>query len=270
VAELDAADATISLFVYASRSNVPDYMVRENATYRIISDHLGSPRLVIDVATGNVAQRIDYDEFGRVILDSNPGFQPFSFAGGVGDTDTGLLRFGARDYDAETGRWTARDPLLFAGGRSTNLYEYVMGDPVNVTDPSGEQPKVDIGGRQVELVGWNPVGLDALERLQKDIAFPMMQRHISMSPGGRAIEWCMYFVETGLALMMGGMGQAVGRALPFEIMGGAETWETRAQMASLRAEYEALRLPAPASLPRTSGPPILFRTGFDQPFRLVP
>jgi RHS repeat-associated protein len=54
-------------------------------------------------------------------VDSNPGFQPFGFAGGLYDRDTGLVRFGARDYDAETGRWTARDPILFAGGQG-NLY----------------------------------------------------------------------------------------------------------------------------------------------------
>jgi len=44
-------------------------MVRGGNTYRIITDHLGSPRLVIDAATGAVAQRMDYDEFGNVILD---------------------------------------------------------------------------------------------------------------------------------------------------------------------------------------------------------
>ena len=41
--------------------------------------------------------------------DTNPGFQPFGFAGGLYDPDTGLVRFGARDYDAETGRWTSKE-----------------------------------------------------------------------------------------------------------------------------------------------------------------
>ena len=45
-------------------------------------------------------------------------------------------RFGARDYDAETGRWTAKDPILFDGGDS-NLYGYVLQDPANGIDPSG-------------------------------------------------------------------------------------------------------------------------------------
>jgi RHS repeat-associated protein len=49
-------------------------------------------------------QRIDYDEFGVVTNDNNAGFQPFGFAGGLYDADTKLVRFGARDYDAEAGR----------------------------------------------------------------------------------------------------------------------------------------------------------------------
>ena len=34
--------------------------------------------------------------------------QPFGFAGGLYDAETKLVRFGARDYDAGTGRWTSR------------------------------------------------------------------------------------------------------------------------------------------------------------------
>jgi RHS repeat-associated protein len=85
---------------------------------------------------GTVAQRMDYDVFGNVVQDSNPGFQPFGFAGGIYDVDTGLVRFGARDYDPETGRWTAKYPILFNGGDS-NLYGYVVNDPVNFIDPTG-------------------------------------------------------------------------------------------------------------------------------------
>jgi hypothetical protein len=62
-----------------------NYMLKGGQTYRIVSDHLGSVRLVVNVADGSIAQRIDYDEFGRVTLDTNPGFQPFDFAG-VGTT----------------------------------------------------------------------------------------------------------------------------------------------------------------------------------------
>ena len=136
IAELDGNSNVISRFVYGSKANVPDYMVKDGKTYRIISDHLGSPRLVVDISDGTIAQRMDYDAFGNVLFDSNPGFQPFGFAGGIYDNDTKLTRFGARDYDAQTGRWTAKDPILFGGG-DANLYGYVVNDPVNLTDPEG-------------------------------------------------------------------------------------------------------------------------------------
>ncbi|HEV8635606.1 MAG TPA: PKD domain-containing protein [Chloroflexota bacterium] len=137
IAELDSSGAVRSRFVYADQGNVPAYMIRDGNTYRIIVDHLGSPRLVIDAATGSVAQELDYDAFGIAIHDTNPGFQPFGFAGGLYDLDTKLVRFGARDYDAETGRWTAKDPNGFDSG--PNLYEYAVNDPVNLIDPLGEQ-----------------------------------------------------------------------------------------------------------------------------------
>src|SRR6266508_4543083 len=136
VAELDGTGNVVSRFVYGSKANVPDYMVKGGVTYRIVSDHLGSPRLVIDTTAGTIIERIDYDEFGNVSADTNPGFQPFGFAGGLYDQHTGLTRFGARDYDAQSGRWTAKDPIDFAGG-SLNLYGYVLNDPVNLVDPSG-------------------------------------------------------------------------------------------------------------------------------------
>jgi RHS repeat-associated protein len=136
VAELDGTGVVVARFVYGSSPLVPDYLIKGGATYRIVSDHLGSPRLVVDTTTGAVVQRLDYDEFGQIISDTNPGVQPFGFAGGLYDTHTKLTRFGARDYDAETGRWTVRDPILF-DGRDTNLYGYVLGDPVNFVDPEG-------------------------------------------------------------------------------------------------------------------------------------
>jgi RHS repeat-associated protein len=137
IAELDGAGALVSRFVYASSPMVPDFVIRGGATYRIVSDQLGSPRLVIDVATGAVAQRLRHDEFGNVLEDTAPGFIPLGFAGGLYDSQTGLLRFGARDYDPHTGRWTSKDPIRFDSGDGANLYTYVENDPVNATDLTG-------------------------------------------------------------------------------------------------------------------------------------
>ncbi|MCI0615447.1 RHS repeat-associated core domain-containing protein, partial [bacterium] len=126
----------VSRFVYGTQSNVPDYIITGGVAYRIVSDHLGSVRLVVNTTNGAVAQRLDYDEFGNITNDTNPVFQPFGFAGGLYDEKTKLVRFGARDYDAFTGRWTAKDPILFEGG-DLNIYQYVLSDPINLFDPDG-------------------------------------------------------------------------------------------------------------------------------------
>ena len=110
--------------------------MKNGVNYRILSDHLGSPRLVIEATTGAVVQRMDFDEFGKVVNDTNPGFQPFGFAGGLYDFQTDLVRFGARDYDPETGRWTVKDPIGFRG-LDTNLYGYALSDPINFVDTNG-------------------------------------------------------------------------------------------------------------------------------------
>lgn len=150
IAELDAANAVVSRYVYATRTNVPDYMLRGGSVYRIIHDHLGSPRLVLHATTGAVAQRIDYDEWGVILQDTNPGWIPFGFAGGMYEPAVGLLRFGFRDVVPAAGRATSKDPIGHASGNE-NLFSWSNGDPVNRTDVYGlaqkcSRPLASIGG----------------------------------------------------------------------------------------------------------------------------
>jgi RHS repeat-associated protein len=147
VAELDATGAVVARYVYGTRPHVPDYMLFDEdgagpatpSTYRLITDHLGSVRLVLNAQTGAVAQRLRYDAYGRLLQDDTliPDFaQPFGFAGGLHDRATGLVRFGARDYDPQTGRWTTRDFYGFSGG-DLNQYQYCRNDPINFLDAEG-------------------------------------------------------------------------------------------------------------------------------------
>lgn len=115
---------------------MPVSMTAGGATYFLLTDQVGTLRAVAD-STGAIVKRVDYDSFGNIIADTNPSFSvPFGFAGGLHDRDTGLVRFGYRDYSPELGRFTAKDPLDFAGG-DTNLYAYAMSDPINFVDPYG-------------------------------------------------------------------------------------------------------------------------------------
>ncbi|MDX2166761.1 MAG: RHS repeat-associated core domain-containing protein [Deltaproteobacteria bacterium] len=144
VAELNGSGDVVAEFVYGSKAHVPDYILKGGQTYRVVTDHLGSVRLVVNVFNANVAQQMAYDAFGRTLLDTNPGWQPFGYAGGIYDSDdsaslvpgTGLLSFGARDYQPTTGRWIQKDPIRFLSGE-TNLYAYVFGNPIERIDVTG-------------------------------------------------------------------------------------------------------------------------------------
>ena len=182
VAELDGSGNIVEQFVYGTRANVPDYIIKAGEVYRVISNQVGSPVLIVNASTGAIAEQISYDAWGNITSDSNPGFQPFRFAGGLYDPDTGLVHFGARDYDPETGRWITKDPILFAGGE-TNLYGYVLGDPINLTDVLGLYP-YSLG--QLAAIIYNEsaslsgTGIDAT---RLDIAYVALNRP---KPGGIA------------------------------------------------------------------------------------
>jgi len=135
LAVYDGSHNLIMRFQYAD-ARMPFAMTKESVTYYLTYDQVGSLRVVAN-SVSNVIKRIDYDSFGNIINDTNPSFTvPFGFAGGLHDRDAGLVRFGYRDYDPDIGRWTAKDPIGFAGG-DTDLYGYVLNDPINFIDPNG-------------------------------------------------------------------------------------------------------------------------------------
>ncbi|MEK6553726.1 MAG: RHS repeat-associated core domain-containing protein, partial [Bdellovibrionota bacterium] len=145
IAEINSNRTLKRRYVYVSKQNIPDYFYEGSAKFRIISDHLGSPRLVIKQSDGSIKQVMDHDAFGCFVtntIDTSGSYTaiPFGFAGGLFDANTNLLRYGARDYDCETGRWLSKDPILFDGG-DTNLFGYVQNDPINWIDVNGLEPK---------------------------------------------------------------------------------------------------------------------------------
>lgn len=212
VAELDGTGQVVSRFVYGDQT-VPDYMVRAGATYRIVYDERGSVRLVVDVATGAVAQRLEYDGFGRVTLNTNSGFQPFGFAGGLYDDETGLVRFGARDYDASIGRWTAKDPIGFTA--DLNLYSYTFGDPINFTDVSGlEGNLIELEETQVinDINSKTKIQVPVYKMILRKTGCFVFQQIIGAAVTGAVME-VVYVASTGALDVVGPGALYIGRTM---------------------------------------------------------
>ena len=124
-------------FAYRDGERTPFAMRRDDGTVAgLFYDQVGSLRVVADV-DDNVIKEVLYDPFGGIIEDTNPDLRlPIGFAAGLHDRDLGFARFGWRDYDVRTGRWTAPDPLGDKGG-DPDWYGYCLDDPVNGIDPLG-------------------------------------------------------------------------------------------------------------------------------------
>jgi RHS repeat-associated protein len=122
--------------VYGTRAQVPELAMHGDTAYRVVSDPLGSVRALVRASDGLVTWWRDYDAWGNVLATGGGNGPSLGYAGGLTDAATGLVRFGARDYDPGVGRWTTKDPIGFAGGEGS-LYTYAGLDPIDATDPSG-------------------------------------------------------------------------------------------------------------------------------------
>lgn len=102
------------------------------ASFYYTMDALGSTILLTDGGQAKAAT-YSYDSWGNststgVQADANP----WQYAGGYKDTETGYTKFGARYYDPTIGRFTQLDP----SGQDAH-YSYAGNNPISNTDSSG-------------------------------------------------------------------------------------------------------------------------------------
>jgi len=120
-----------------------------NTVNYVITDHLGSPSVLID-ASGAVVDRLAYDPWGdrrftNGAFDPTNTIQPTSTNRGytghemLDQGNVGLVHMNGRVYDPTLGRFTSADLFVqdsFAT-QSFNRYAYVVNAPLNFVDPTG-------------------------------------------------------------------------------------------------------------------------------------
>ncbi|NUM46262.1 MAG: RHS repeat-associated core domain-containing protein, partial [Anaerolineales bacterium] len=112
-----------------------------DAVYYLYGDHLGSTSLTTD-ATGGLVSQARYTPFGEVAWDGGTvSPTDFEFTGQRADSYIKLLDYGARWYDARLGRFVSADSIVPGVGNpmAWDRYSYVMGNPMNLVDPSGHR-----------------------------------------------------------------------------------------------------------------------------------
>lgn len=143
---------------YVYLDTLPIAVVKSGSPAYIETDHLGTPRQVIDRATNAVLWRWDFlgNTFGANAANASPGggvAYPFNlrFPGQYFDGETGLHYNYFRDYEAATGRYVESDPIGLRGGMAT--YVYVKNIPLVRIDSLGLDDSFCM--RDPSSCGWN-------------------------------------------------------------------------------------------------------------------
>lgn len=122
-----------------------------NKTFEVASDLNGNVIRLVDTSNGQSVADYEYGPFGEVIRASGEyaALNPFGFSSKFTDWETGLLYYGYRYYNPETGRWLSLDPIGEKGG--LNLYGFVGNDLVNHLDPFGLCSFIAVTGSEIQL-----------------------------------------------------------------------------------------------------------------------
>ncbi|MEN3540967.1 DNRLRE domain-containing protein [Microbispora sp. ZYX-F-249] len=140
--ELELSAGTVTGKRYYTTADGSQIAVRTPAALTwLLGGIAGSEQLAIDDTT-QAARRERYLPFGQRRGDDDLPFTDRGFLGKIEDSSTGLSLLGARFYDPAIAKFLSPDPLLnLAKPGLTNAYGYAGGDPVNLSDPDGFEPR---------------------------------------------------------------------------------------------------------------------------------
>ncbi|HLP55069.1 MAG TPA: RHS repeat-associated core domain-containing protein [Fluviicola sp.] len=154
----DDLDITAEYFVFGHEriarvisrgvGSPPERIYSNEATF-FLYDHLGNTRVAFQHSTANPAvpstimNAMDYYPYGKVLREFDTGDgDRYLTTSNERDEETGLDYRGARYYDSDVARFLSTDPWANKYP-SWSTYNYVMGNPMILTDPIGKGPTDD-------------------------------------------------------------------------------------------------------------------------------
>jgi RHS repeat-associated protein len=151
----DKSTAKVTATRYYSFGGATVAMREADGVHFLVSDHQGTAELAVDAKTGTTTRRRT-DPFGNARDESSSSSTGWvndkGFVGGTIQASTGLTTLGAREYDADTGRFISADPIVdYNDPQQINGYAYANNSPVSHSDASGLR-LADCDG------GWNECG----------------------------------------------------------------------------------------------------------------
>ena len=115
----------------------PSTINNQPSTHFACFDGNGNLMALLNAGSGTLSAQYEYGPFGEVLRATGPmaAANPFRFSTKFQDDETGLLYYGFRYDDPNTGRWSSRDPRQES--RDSNLYAFLRGCPVSYIDGLG-------------------------------------------------------------------------------------------------------------------------------------
>ena len=245
--DIDASTgAVVNKYIHGPATDEVLAQIGPSQSYFLCRNHLGSTTALIEAATGTVAQRFTYDEYGGFqVRDSagaataSPPAARYLFTGREYDHVTGLGNHRHRFYSPALGRWLSRDPIEEDGG--INLYGYVGNRPLYAVDPLGLvdwKAVVDPNWTAPKVEGDDPDGVNKdLENLATSLVRAPVQMCMAILnnlPGGKGAN----MVKGAASMVKKGSNATKRKPGPLERLQGIQKAQDKAKKTPRGPDWE--------------------------------